>query len=150
MKNKKLIGGVLAGAIALGSIGGGVYAYQDEWTAKIYKGVDLLAGFIYKDDIEKEINSHNEGLKSQLRQDIQGFIAQVTSELQEHKQNEIDRGKKSLDQKYNGDKNKAQHDVNSALRQEKQEQKAKTDAKVETEKGELDAIVEAELSKIPN
>lgn len=149
LKNKKIAGVVLAGALALGSIGGGAYAYKDEWTPMIHKGVDMLAGYIFKDDIQKEIDAHNEQLKGTLRGDIQRMIAGITQRLQAEKQAEINRGKNELTTKYEQDKARAEREVAQAVDNEVREQQAKTNAKVENEKGELDDIVEAELNKIP-
>lgn len=146
---KKVAGIAIAGTLVVGSIGGTTYAYKDEWTAKIVRGVDMLAGYIYKDDVNKAVDAHGNSLENQLRKDIQDMIASITSTLQAHKQNEIDRGKQELDTKYHEDKNRAQEVINDAVAAEKAEQTAKTDAEVQSEKNDMDAVIEAELDKIP-
>ena len=148
--NKKVIAVMVTGAVVFGSIGGGAYAYKDEWTSKINRGVDALAGYIYKDDVQNAINTHNEGLKNDLRKFISDTIASASAKLNEHKQNEINRGKEALDNKLSEDKRRATEAVNNAVANEKAEQEAKTNAQVETDKAELDAIVDAELNKVPN
>lgn len=150
MGKKKIIAGVTAGALVLGTLGGGAYAYKDEWTAKIQQGVNVLAGVIYKDDIQKAVNTYNETLKGQLKGFINSTVGQAQQALKDHKDAEIARGKKALDDKLAEDQRRAKEAVDTAIANEKAEQEAKTDAQVQTDAGELDAIVETELNKIPN
>lgn len=139
----------LAAVIGFGALGGGAYAYKDEWTAKIQRGVDVAANYIYGDDIENAINSHNQTLKADLTQFINSTIASVTQGLQTHKQGEIDRGKAQLDAKLAEDKRRITETINNAVVQEKQEQEALTNQQINTDSAEMDAIIEAELNKIP-
>jgi hypothetical protein len=147
---KKVAVVALTSAVVLGSIGTGAYAYKDEWTAKINKGVDMLAGYIYKEDIQAAINTHNETKKNELRTFISQTINAVTSDLQAHKTAEINRGKAALDSKVAEDKARAKEAVDNAVSRNKQAQESKTNAQINTDKGELDTIVEQELAKVPN
>lgn len=148
--NKKVAVVALAGVLSFGALGGGAYAYKDAWTAKIQSGVSALAGYIYKDDITNAINAHNETLKGELKGFISSTVNSATKALQDHKKAEIKRGKKSLSDKLAEDKARAKEVVDNAVASEKTKQEAKTDTQVNTDAGELDAIVESELAKIPN
>lgn len=148
--NKKLIAGIIAIIMVLGVSTGGAYAYKDEWTSKINEAVALLATTVYGSQIDNELNEHNEGLKGDLKQFISKVTVDATNELKDHRDKEIERGKKNLDKKLKNDKTQAQKAIKDALKHEKDKQEAKTDAKVETEKQELDAIVDDALENISN
>jgi len=147
---KKVAVIALSGAVVMGSIGGSAYAYKDEWTPAIQRGVSMLAGYIFKSDIETAIKAHGDTLEGALRKEIQSMIASTNKKLQDFKNAEIDRGKKSLDDKYTADKNQAQTVLNEAVEAEKNKQKAKNDAAINESAAEMDAIIESELDKIPN
>lgn len=62
---KKIVAGVLSGALTVSLFGGAVYAYKDEFTAKIQEIIrDLAVNVIFKDDIEKEVGKY--GIKKKM------------------------------------------------------------------------------------
>ena len=146
---KKIMGGVLAGAIGISALGGGAYAYKADWDTKIDKGVSALAKMVYGNEINSKVDTHNEGLKKNLASFIATTISNAQSSLTKHKNDEIQRGKDNLDAKYNEDTSKAKKAVDDAIATQKANQEAETNKKVAEESGELDAIVESELNKIP-
>jgi hypothetical protein len=146
--NKKVIGVALAGIITLGSIGGGAYAYKDEWTAKIQEGVSQLANHVFGGAIQTAVDEHGETKEGQLKGEANKLINGVMNDLKAFKQSEIDRGKAELDAKYNSDVDKITRVANNAKEAEKAEQRAKTNTAVSEAKSEMDAVIEEYLSQI--
>jgi hypothetical protein len=145
---KKAAAGIVAGVMALSAVGGGAYAYKDEWTAKIQEGVSQLANHVFGGAIQAEVDSHGETKEGQLRNEANSLIGAVTKELQSYKQSEIDRGKAELDAKYNNDVDKINRVANQAKENEKAEQREKTNQAVNSAKSEMDAVIEEYLNQI--
>jgi hypothetical protein len=146
--NKKAATVIVAGTVVVGSLGGGAYAYKDEWTAKIQSGVSQLADYIFKGDIQTAVKTYGDEKESKLKADANSLITSVMNELKQFKQDEINRGKAELDAKYNSDVKKITNVANQAKNNEKAEQKAKTDQAVSNAKNDMDAVIEEYLNKI--
>jgi hypothetical protein len=146
--NKKAATVIVAGTVVVGSLGGGAYAYKDEWTAKIQSGVSQLADYIFKGDIQTAVKTYGDEKENKLKADANSLITSVMNELKQFKQDEINRGKAELDAKYNSDVKKITNVANQAKNNEKAEQKAKTDQAVSNAKNDMDAVIEEYLNKI--
>jgi hypothetical protein len=154
MKNIKKVGRkkiatvAIAGAVVMGSFGGGAYAYKDAWTAKIQKGVSELATYVFKDDIQSAVKAYGDTKEAQLRQVANATINAITAELRSFKDEEIKRGKDQLDSKYNGDVTKIKEVAEQAKNSEKAKQTNKTNGAITEASNEMDAVVEEYLSQI--
>jgi hypothetical protein len=145
---KKAVAGITAGVIALSTLGGGAYAYKDEWTAKIQEGVSQAANAVFGGAINEAVDTHGETKEGQLRSEANSLINSILNDLKAFKQAEIDRGKAELDAKYNHDVNTITRVANQAKESEKAEQRAKTDQAVNGAKSEMDAVIEEYLNQI--
>jgi hypothetical protein len=146
---KKIVAIAATGVIAMGALGGGAYAYQDAWTAQIQKGAEAVAGYVFKGEIEAAVTSHGDVKEKELKGWANQMISGIVSELNEFKKEEINRGKKAIDDKVSYDKKRIESEVNKAINTEKNEQKASTNETVQNAKNDLDAVVESYLDQIP-
>lgn len=147
---KKVVAGVIAGSVVLSSLGGTAFAYKDEWTAKINQGVAALAGYVFKDDIQKEVKAHGDAQEAGLKAWANDLISSMTKTFDEYKKSEIQRGKASIDEKVAQDKEQLQRAANNAVNAEKAKQQGKTTEAINKEKADLDGAIDGYLKQIPS
>lgn len=145
---KKVAVVAIATTLVAGSIGGGAYAYKDEWTAKIQQGVSMLADHVFGGAITTAVKQHGDAKEQELKGAANNLISGLTKELQDFKNAEIQRGKDAINAKYQADVNRITAEANKAKEAEKREQKAKTDETVQNAKNDMDAVIESYLNQI--
>ena len=145
---KKVAVIAVATTLAVTTIGGGAYAYKDEWTAKIQQGVSMLADHVFGGAITTAVTQHGDAKENELKGVANNLISGLTKELKEFKDAEIKRGKDAIDAKYNADVDRITAEANKAKEAEKREQKAKTDTAIQGAKSDMDAVIESYLNQI--
>lgn len=149
MSKKKLAGGALAGMMVLSALGGGAYAYKDEFNAKIANGIRYLAvNVVFKGEIEKEVDSYGNIKEGELKTFGSNLVSAVYNDLVKYKAAEIKRGKETIDRELQENKEKVQAATDKAVADEKAKQKTKTDAEIQESSNDMNTIIETEVNKV--
>jgi hypothetical protein len=146
--NKKVVAVTVAGTVVLGSLGGGAYAYKDEWTAKIQEGVSQLANYVYGGAIESAVTDEKNEQKTKTTNFGNKLISDFQALLKAHKQAEIERGTNAVKKHAEDDRATLERVANNALDKEKKERETKTNQAVGEANAEIDAIVDNFLSQV--
>lgn len=155
MKNIKMAGKkrvaafALAGAIGISSLGTATFAYKDAWTAKINQGIQLVAGQVFKEDIQAELVSYGNAKEAAFKNFLTALAAEATAKLTAYKNAEIARGKAEIDSHDANNRARITEATDNALNSAKNAQKAKDDAAISKEQGDLDKIVDDNLDTLP-
>lgn len=144
---KKVVATVAATTLGLTVLGGSAFAFKDEWNALIQKGVAKVASIVYNGEIEKEIDTYGNKREGDLRTWVQSQLADLKTEFESHKNEEIKRGKASIDEKISAETSAVYNKLREQVNVQKNEQGKKTDAEITTERTDIETAVEEELNK---
>ena len=148
VSKKKVATVTLAGALVVGSVSGGAYAYKDAWTAKIDQGVQLLAKQAFP-SIATAVNDYGVTKESQFRGFVTTLITSTQSKIEAFKVAEIKRAKEEIDAHDADNRAKLDKAASDAVQKAKDAQTAKTNENIAKETGDLDKIVEDTLGQLP-
>lgn len=146
--NKKTAGFVIAGTIAVSSLGGTAYAaYGNHWDAYITKGIDKLYMALFPEIKQKTEDKQNE-IIGKISNDISQNMKSINEGLIKRKGELIERNQKELDNYYNETVNKAEATANQVVKDGKDALDKKADEDLDQAKKNIDSRIQSELEKI--
>lgn len=144
---KKLMAGVVAGTLALGSMGGAIYAYSDS----IKEGIDKLVQK-YTPQIQEAIMSHKDELVGAFPGWVQSELDKIDAGWEEYKDKLIAEGNAEIDayvaqlkEEAKQELDKQKQEGEQRLQQVKEEAVAQAKEDIQRKIGE--APVQAQVSK---
>lgn len=143
---KKVAGVVLAGGLALGSLGGVAYASSDTIAGLIQNGIDKLYTAVFP-QIDNVAVEKKDSIITQISTDVQSTVADAIKTVVGYKDELIDQNNKELDNYYDGKKKEIEQGKHRVVDETKKKLKTKADKDLQDSKDAIDAAIQSELSK---